>query len=49
MPDICLLPFFQSVKTASKNAKSKHGDMKLAIKCVDFALLDMGRWILKGN
>ena len=49
MPDICLLPFFQSVKTASKNMLNKHGDIKLAIKCIDVALLDMGRWIGKGN
>jgi hypothetical protein len=28
---------------------NKHGDIKLAIKCIDVALLDMGRWIGKGN
>ncbi len=49
MPDICLLPFLQSVKTAIKNMLNKHGDIKLASKCIDVALLDMGRWIGKGN
>ncbi len=47
MSDICLLPFFQSVKPASKNMVNKHGDIKLAIKCIDVVLLNMGRWIGK--
>ena len=49
MPDIVLLPFFKTIKTANKNDKSKHGDMKLANKYIDIALLDMDKWIDKGN
>jgi len=49
MPDIALLPFFGTVKTASKIAKSWHGDIKLANKFIDIALLDMSKWIAKGN
>ena len=49
MPDIVLLPFFATVKTASKNKKTRHGGMKLANKFIDIALLDMSRWIIKGN
>ena len=49
MPAICLLPFFQSVKTASKNMLNMHGDIKLAIKCIDVALSDMGIWIGTDN
>jgi len=49
MPDIILLPFFNTVKTASKNDKAKHGDMVLANKYINIALLDMDKWIDKGN
>ncbi len=50
MPDTILLAFFKTVKIASnKNDKSKHGDMKLANKYIDIALLDMNKWIDKGN
>jgi len=49
VPDIILLPFFNTVKTASKNDKAKHGDMVLANKYINIALLDMHKWIDKGN
>jgi hypothetical protein len=47
MPGIATLPFFDTVKTASKNEKSKHGNKKLVNKFIDIVLLDMSRWITK--
>ncbi len=35
--------------TASKNEGSKHGDMALANRCNESALLGMDAWITKGN
>ncbi len=49
MPDVVLLPLFKTVETANKNDKSKHGNVKLASKYIDIALLDMDRWIDKGK
>ena len=40
-----LQPFFKTVETASKNARSKHGDVEAANKSIDFALLGMINWI----
>ena len=48
MPDIIILPFFKTVKTASKNDKL-HGDMQLANKYIDVALMGMDKWVDKGS
>jgi hypothetical protein len=49
VPAILLLPFFKTVKAASKNDKSKYGDMQLANKYIDIAILNMDKWIDKGS
>ena len=49
LPDIALEPFFKHVETASKNVASKRGNINLANKCIADALVDMDRWIGKGN
>ncbi len=49
MPAIILLLFFKTVKTTSKNDKSKHGDMQLANKYIDIAMMGMDKWVDKGS
>jgi hypothetical protein len=49
VPNIILMPFFETVETASKNDASKRGDIAAANKNISSAMLGMDSWIGKGN
>ncbi len=48
-PDVLLEPFFKEVDTLSKNEGSKQGNITMANKHIADALLNMKKWITKGN